>query len=310
MNLFSVKIWTKLAWASLALAGGALALPLEESLRPIARQQSPVSPEEQSVPILVASTAKRLPESPTALDRPTARLTAQVAAYKDRTIPTFVPEQEAVVLAAFSPMAVGRSLRPEVRTDDMVTLAMSKKRRQDRQAKRGGGLCGDPDIQGEYVGYVPGRLSACGVKEAVKVTSVSGVSLSTGAVMDCTTAKALKTWVDKGAIPAFGRKGGGLDKLRVAAGYACRTRNNQAGAKISEHGKGKAIDISGFWLENGTEVSVLKGWKSKSYGQALRKMHKAACGPFGTVLGPNSNRFHQDHFHFDTASHRGGSYCR
>jgi hypothetical protein len=39
-------------------------------------------------------------------------------------------------------------------------------------------------------------------------------------------------------------------------------------------------------------------------------MHKAACGPFGTVLGPNSNRFHQDHFHFDTARYRSGSYCR
>jgi len=39
-------------------------------------------------------------------------------------------------------------------------------------------------------------------------------------------------------------------------------------------------------------------------------MHRAACGPFGTVLGPNADRFHQDHFHFDTARHRSGPYCR
>jgi len=25
---------------------------------------------------------------------------------------------------------------------------------------------------------------------------------------------------------------------------------------------------------------------------------------------PNANRFHRDHFHFDTARYRSGSYCR
>ena len=45
-------------------------------------------------------------------------------------------------------------------------------------------------------------------------------------------------------------------------------------------------------------------------GKALKKMHKIACGPFGTVLGPNANRFHRDHFHFDTARYRSGSYCK
>jgi len=30
----------------------------------------------------------------------------------------------------------------------------------------------------------------------------------------------------------------------------------------------------------------------------------------GTVLGPEANRFHRDHFHFDTAEYRSGPYCR
>jgi hypothetical protein len=42
----------------------------------------------------------------------------------------------------------------------------------------------------------------------------------------------------------------------------------------------------------------------------MRRAHKTACGPFGTVLGPNADRYHQDHFHFDTARYRSGSYCR
>ncbi|MFC6587279.1 extensin family protein [Sulfitobacter pacificus] len=104
--------------------------------------------------------------------------------------------------------------------------------------------------------------------------------------------------------------GGGLSSLRVAAHYACRTRNNQKGAKLSEHGKGRAIDISGFRLADGSEVSVLKGWNARRYSKAMRRMHKGACGPFGTVLGPKANRFHLDHFHFDTARYRSGSYCK
>ena len=43
---------------------------------------------------------------------------------------------------------------------------------------------------------------------------------------------------------------------------------------------------------------------------AMRKMHRTACGPFGTVLGPDSDRFHRDHFHFDTAKYRSGPFCR
>jgi hypothetical protein len=106
------------------------------------------------------------------------------------------------------------------------------------------------------------------------------------------------------------KKGGGLKTLRVAAHYACRTRNNQKGARISEHGKGRAIDISAFKLADGTEVSVLKHWNTQRFSSAMRQMHKGACGPFGTVLGPNADRFHQDHFHFDTARYRSGSYCK
>ncbi|GGE59357.1 hypothetical protein GCM10011517_28810 [Actibacterium pelagium] len=128
--------------------------------------------------------------------------------------------------------------------------------------------------------------------------------------MDCDTAKALDRWVEKGAKPTVGRLGGGLGQINVIAGYSCRTRNNQAGAKISEHGKGRAIDISGITLANGKTISVLDGWKKRSDRKLLERLHKTACGPFGTVLGPKSDRYHKDHFHFDTARHRGGAYCK
>ncbi len=35
--------------------------------------------------------------------------------------------------------------------------------------------------------------------------------------------------------------------------------------------------------------------RDEAQGPILQKLHRAACGPFGTVLGPNSDRFHQNH---------------
>ncbi len=173
-----------------------------------------------------------------------------------------------------------------------------------------GGLCGRPGLAGQVIGPVSNPVDGCGSDHAIRLEAVAGIRLSQPATMDCPTARALETWVKKSAKPEVGRMGGGLSGLRVVAHYTCRTRNSQPGARISEHGRGKAIDIAALQLRDGTEIAVLDDWGQGPRGRVLRKTHKAACGPFGTVLGPNSDRHHQDHFHFDTASHRGGPYCR
>ncbi len=173
-----------------------------------------------------------------------------------------------------------------------------------------GSICGVRGIRGERLAPIVGRVSACAVPEPVRVSSVAGLRLSQAANMDCTNAIALNTWVERGVKPAIGRLGGGAVGLRVAAHYACRPRNNQAGAKISEHGKGHAIDIAGIELANGQTLTVLEGWGSRQHGRRLAAMRSAACGTFGTVLGPGSDGFHRDHFHLDTARYRSGPYCR
>lgn len=207
-----------------------------------------------------------------------------------------------------------RSLRPTARPKNMRRIIARAQKAPVTTAKvtgpRRGSVCGDRGIRGQAIARIRGRISACGIANPVKITEVDGVKLSTPATLDCTTAKALKQWVHNGAKPAVGRMGGGIKSLRVVAHYACRTRNNQAGAKISEHAKGRAIDIAAINLNDGSSLSVLKDWRSRRKGAVLKRMHKAACGPFGTVLGPNANKYHQDHFHFDTASYRSGSYCR
>jgi hypothetical protein len=42
----------------------------------------------------------------------------------------------------------------------------------------------------------------------------------------------------------------------------------------------------------------------------LHRLHKGACGVFGTVLGPEANEAHRDHFHFDLAHRRNSAYCQ
>ncbi|MBY5931636.1 extensin family protein [Tateyamaria omphalii] len=247
--------------------------------------------------MLVAGVASAAPETS---KRPVARAGTDVQSVE---VPPVIPAAPSMAFVATLPEP-GLSLRPFLRPKAVIERAMAR-----RAERRRGQVCGDPDLQGDEVGYVPGRISGCGIQEAVRLRSVSGVTLSQSALMDCTTAKALKRWTEKGAKPALRGTGGGLAGYRVAAHYACRTRNNQPGARISEHGKGRAIDISGFQLKDGTSLTVLNDWNSR-HRRALRQMHKAACGPFGTVLGPNSDRFHRDHFHFDTARYRGGTYCR
>lgn len=175
---------------------------------------------------------------------------------------------------------------------------------------RKGSVCGDPAIKGTTIPPITSKIRGCGLENGVAVTSVAGVALSQPATIDCATAIALRKWVETGIKPAVGKLGGGVARLEVAGHYTCRPRNGQRGAKISEHGHGKAIDISGITLANGVSLSVLKGWGDAQQGKILKAAHRSACGTFGTVLGPGSDGYHRDHIHVDTASYRSGSYCR
>lgn len=226
----------------------------------------------------------------------------------DPTVILPISPADVGVKATVEPKEPGlkRSLRPRMRPDGLVGRA---KKASERVVQRGA-ICGTTDIIGEYEGRVPGKVSGCGIKDAVRVSSVSGVALSQPALIDCVTAKSLKTWVDRGLKPSVGGFGNGVQELKVFASYSCRPRNSQKGAKISEHGKGRAIDIGVVTLKDGSDLSVLRDWKKGKKGRILKKLHETACGPFGTVLGPESDKFHRDHFHFDTARYRNGNYCR
>lgn len=168
-----------------------------------------------------------------------------------------------------------------------------------------GSVCGDPSIRGETLARVVSKVKGCGIEDPVKVTAIAGVKLSQPATITCETALATKSWIEKGVQPAFGKDP--VKVLQIAGSYVCRPRNGIRGNKVSEHGRGKAIDVSGFTLTSGKTLSIQGDWRKY---KAIKASHKAACGIFGTTLGPGSDGHHEDHLHFDVASHRNGAYCR
>ena len=286
-----------------ALGFGAPVAALDSSIRPMARGE---------VQGLERAEARRA-VLPTPAIAPIAQQTPVVSAGFRPTLRPYerpdlargaatLPQQRAELnLFAFSPTAPTFSARPNGRSAEFIQVMTDR-----RTALVQGQVCNDPSIQGDAIGRVEGRGS-CGIENAVRVKSVLGVNLQPAARMDCTTANALKRWINEGVMPATDNQAA---SLHVVSEYSCRFRNSAASGKLSEHSFGRAIDIAAIRLNDGREISVLNGWNSQRDSTALRRMWQAACGPFGTVLGPEANRFHRDHFRFDTARYRSGSYCR
>ncbi|MEZ5796038.1 MAG: extensin family protein [Paracoccaceae bacterium] len=187
-------------------------------------------------------------------------------------------------------------------TEEPDPAPAPKGRAKAEKATKKGSVCGVNAIRGEKIAPIRAKVKGCGLSDGVRVTSVAGVRLSPAITVDCDTARALNTWVADVAQPAFGND---LVELKIAAHYICRSRNNVKGAKISEHGRGRAVDVAGFVLGSGKALSV-----AANYSKTMRRAHKGACGIFGTTLGPGSDGYHEDHLHLDTASYRGGPYCR
>lgn len=183
-------------------------------------------------------------------------------------------------------------------------------RKPDPALGNTGPLCGDPRLQGSTSFTIKRPINACGVSGGVKLNSVSGIALTTPAVLTCETARTFADWLTGTADPLAQKTlGGSIEKVWMMGSYSCRTRNHQPGARLSEHSFGRAIDIGGVWLSTGKQITVKQNWGKGADGQYLRRIWKAACGPFKTVLGPEGDRFHKDHLHFDLAQRR-STYCR
>jgi hypothetical protein len=126
-------------------------------------------------------------------------------------------------------------------------------------------------------------------------------TVSPAATLACPIVSALDRWIIDAVQPAaqrwFNQQ---VVEIKQISAYSCRGMNGQAGAHISEHAFGNALDIAAFVLSDGKKITVKDGWKGSAEEQAfLHDVQLAACEQFTTVLAPGSNVYHYDHIHVD-----------
>ena len=132
-----------------------------------------------------------------------------------------------------------------------------------------------------------------------------------GVAPSCAVGAALLLWqrdvVQPMALLHLGRKVRSVEHL---GSYNCRSI--RGGNRPSEHSTGNAIDVSAFVLSDGRRVSLVEHWDAPDGRSAfLQAVRNGACGYFTTVLSPDYNAAHADHFHLDQAQRAGGwGACR
>ena len=151
----------------------------------------------------------------------------------------------------------------------------------------------------------------CGATDAVLMDTVilpdqSKVAVTPPATMRCPMAEEVARWVRDDVVPSLKNLPPlrGLDNF---ASYDCRGRNNVRAAQMSEHGKADALDVRGFRLADGRELTLTDINLAKDWREAIRS---SVCARFSTVLGPGSDGYHEEHVHLDLAErHNGFKLC-
>ncbi len=143
----------------------------------------------------------------------------------------------------------------------------------------------------------------CGMEKGLYLQQ-SLIPWGGGIRLTCPAAVALLMWERHVVVPAAQEHlGAEITRFHHPGTYACRNVNNAAAGRISGHASANAIDVAGFGVADGRRIMVEDHWGADSdEGRFLAAVHRGACGVFATVLGPDYNRQHADHFHFETAS--------
>lgn len=202
-----------------------------------------------------------------------------------------------------------------------LTLAACGIRQQDRQAPVEG-----PQIESEAQACfadlkaksvkltpLPDRDfgGGCQNVNTIQLTDF-GTPTSNLGPMTCPLATNFVAWARNAVQPAARQYlGAELVRIETFGTYSCRNVGGGSSGNLSEHSLANAVDVSAFVLSDGRKVTVLDGWRGTAQEQQfLRRLHQSACRRFGTALGPDSDEAHANHFHFDMAQRRYGSFCQ
>lgn len=154
--------------------------------------------------------------------------------------------------------------------------------------------------------------AGCSTLNTVRLASLRSDSASLGLAnlgpVTCPLAQTFAAWarfgVDRAAQQILGSP---LARIETMGSYSCRT---VAGTdRMSAHATANAIDVAAFVLADGQRISLKSDWRTASpqVRAFLQTVHASACKRFGTVLGPDYNAAHNDHFHLELS---GRAFCR
>jgi hypothetical protein len=176
------------------------------------------------------------------------------------------------------------------------------------------GCIADLGASGARFDLLPDTYAAPGCNKlgTVQLMALAGdrapLSIANLGPVKCNVAKAFGDWarfgVDRAAREILGSP---VARIETMGSYACRT---VAGTdRLSAHARAEAIDVAAFVLADGRRIVLKRDWQGGDAAtrEFLRVVHKSACKRFGTVLGPEYNAAHQDHFHLEGV---GAKFCR
>lgn len=142
------------------------------------------------------------------------------------------------------------------------------------------------------------------------------------------TARDIKAAKEKAALAAKKKAEGKTEVAEKDAAKAEATdkddktvdaQASSAGKKGRSDKPGSAVtqaSLTSSEMKLGKKVASLDGTEAKPQSGKptkeavfLRAIHGGACGAFGTVLGPEANDPHRNHFHLDLIERRGRGYC-
>jgi len=145
----------------------------------------------------------------------------------------------------------------------------------------------------------------CPLENTVRVER-AGVAFDGSFLATCPLAVAWAMYERHGLQPAAERHlGSRVAAVEHLGSYACRTIAGRS--RMSRHATAEALDVAAFRLEDGRRVELLRDWPGEGDEAAfLRAARDEACSFFSGTLGPDYDRAHANHFHFEV----GGSFRR
>ena len=157
----------------------------------------------------------------------------------------------------------------------------------------------------------PIREGACGLPSPIRLNGLESqrapqLLFDPAPTTSCRMAQALRRWFDEIVQPkAKAYLHATIVRMSTLSGYDCRSRYDDPTQRLSQHAYGNALDVSEFVTAKGERIALADAWGAGDERAAfLRDIHDGACQIFGTVLGPEANDAHKNHFHLDMTERR------